>query len=302
MNESVVSISGLFRTFREQVALKNISLDVPAGVVWGLVGENGAGKTTLLKHMLGLLRAQQGTVRVLGYDPVRSPVEVLGQMGYLSEERDLPDWMRLDELLSYTRAFYPNWDDAMAESLREAFQLPKHQKVKTFSRGQRARTGLLVALAHRPSLLLLDEPSTGLDPAVRRDILAAIIRTVADEGRTVVFSSHLLDEVQRVADHVTMLHRGEVLVSAPLDELIGTHARLVLRFAEPKSSRPDLPGMLSCVGEGREWTVVCNGQQELLLNRLNELGGEVVDRQAATLDDVFLARCSRSAFRESSHA
>jgi ABC-2 type transport system ATP-binding protein len=162
-------------------------------------------------------------VRVFGLDPVADPVGVLSRTGYLSEERDLPGWMRVDELMRYSRAFYPAWDDAYAEELRETFALDASATVGTLSKGQKARVGLLVALAYRPELLVLDEPSTGLDPVVRRDILDAIVRTIADEGRTVLFSSHLLDEVERVADHVTMISHGRIVLSAPLADIRESH-------------------------------------------------------------------------------
>jgi ABC-2 type transport system ATP-binding protein len=124
--------------------------------------------------------------------------------------------MRAEELIRYSRAFYPAWDDSYAEDLRQAFALDPAAKVKSLSKGQKARLGLLVALAHRPELLVLDEPSSGLDPIVRRDILGAVLRTIADEGRTVLFSSHLLDEVEQVADHVTLISQGRIALHAPL--------------------------------------------------------------------------------------
>src|SRR5439155_13348870 len=190
---------------------------------YGLVGANGAGKTTLIKHILGLLRAESRSVRVFGLDPVTEPVAVLSRIGYLSEENDLPGWMRVDELVRYSRAFYSTWDDAYAEELRRTFALDAAAKIKTLSKGQKARAGLLVALAYRPELLVLDEPSSGLDPIVRKDILGAVIRTIADEGRTVLFSSHLLDEVEQVADHVAMLNSGRLVLSAPLEEIRSSH-------------------------------------------------------------------------------
>jgi ABC-type multidrug transport system ATPase subunit len=162
-------------------------------------------------------------VRVFGLDPVADPVAVLSRIGYLSEENDLPGWMRVDELIRYTRAFYPAWDDAYAEELRRTFALDLSPKIKNLSKGQKARMGLLVALAHRPELLVLDEPSSGLDPIVRRDILGAVMRTIADEGRTVLFSSHLLEEVEQVADHVTMISNGKILLSAPLEDIKELH-------------------------------------------------------------------------------
>src|SRR4051794_31569387 len=182
--EPVIAVSDLTRRFGARAALSSVNLLIPRGGVYGLVGANGAGKTTLIKHILGLLRAESGSVRVFGLDPVADPVGVLSRIGYLSEENDLPGWMRVDELIRYSRAFYPGWNDAYAEELRQTFGLDPAVKVRNLSKGQKARLGLLIALAYRPELLVLDEPSSGLDPIVRCDILGAILRTIADEGRT----------------------------------------------------------------------------------------------------------------------
>jgi ABC-2 type transport system ATP-binding protein len=223
VSDPVINVSELTKRFGRKAALASVSLSLPRGAVYGLVGANGAGKTTLIKHILGLLRAESGSVRVFGLDPVADPVGVLSRIGYLSEENDLPGWMRVDELIRYSRAFYPAWDDGYAEELRQGFALDPAAKIKTLSKGQKARAGLLIALAYRPELLVLDEPSSGLDPIVRRDILGAVLRTIAGEGRTVLFSSHLLDEVERVADHVTMISDGTIVLSGPLDALKASH-------------------------------------------------------------------------------
>jgi len=219
----VIDVTELTRRFDSKTALDSVTLSLPRGAVYGLVGANGAGKTTLIKHILGLLRAQSGSVRVFGLDPVADPVGVLSHIGYLSEENDLPGWMRVDELIRFSRAFYPAWDDGYAEELRQSFALDPAAKIKNLSKGQKARMGLLIALAYRPDLLVLDEPSSGLDPIVRRDILGAIIRTIAHEGRTVLFSSHLLEEVEQVADHVTMINHGKIVLSAPLEDIRESH-------------------------------------------------------------------------------
>src|SRR5271154_398341 len=184
--EAVVAITDLSRRFGAKIVLNDVSLYVPRGSVFGLVGENGAGNTTLIKHILGLLRAETGTVRVFSLDPVADPVAVLGNVGYLSEQPDLPGWMRVEELLRYAKAFYPNWDKDYAEKLRAQF---------------------------------------GLDPMVRHDILEAVIRTVADEGRTVFFSSHLLEEIERVSDQIAMLHHGRIVFCGSLDEIKARHRR-----------------------------------------------------------------------------
>ncbi len=290
MPDTVINVEHLTRRFRRTTALDDVSLEVPAGTVMGLVGGNGAGKTTLIKHLLGLLKAKTGSVRVFGLDPVTDPVGVLGRIGYLSEDRDLPQWMRVDELMQFTRAYFPQWDETYAAQLREMFDLDPKQRVKSLSRGQTARLGLLTALAHRPPLLVLDEPSSGLDAVVRRDILAAIIRTVADEGRTVLFSSHLLDEVERVADRIAMLHNGKLVLSDELQTLLDGHTRLTLRFAEPCESQPSLPGALSCDGEGHEWTVICNGHVAELRTAAEKQDATIVEEAKPSLEEVFVAR------------
>jgi len=294
MTENVIEIKNVTRTFGKTTAMDDVSLSIPKGSVFGLVGENGAGKTTLIKHVLGLLKAQSGHVSVFGMNPVDQPAAVLSRIGYLSEIRDMPDWMKIGQLLKYMRGFYPDWDDGFAEELRRTFELDAGQKIKGLSRGQRARVGLLTALAHRPELLLLDEPSSGLDPIVRRDILAAIIRTVADEGRTVLFSSHLLDEVERVADNVAMIHSGKLIISDTLESVLSSHRRLTLRFNELQSDTPQLPGSLSCSGEGREWTVICNGEMEELKQAVIDRDAQVISEDSASLDEIFVAHVNPS--------
>ncbi|MCA9121022.1 MAG: ABC transporter ATP-binding protein [Planctomycetaceae bacterium] len=290
MSDNVVEIHELTRHFWRKTALANITLSIPRGVVFGLVGENGAGKTTLIKHLLGLLKAQEGTVAVFGLNPVDDPVGVLGRIGYLSETRELPDWMRISQFMSYSQAFYPKWDRTYAEELRDMFELSNEQRIKSLSRGQRARVGLLAALAHRPEFLVLDEPSSGLDPVVRRDILAAIIRTVADEGRTILFSSHLLDEVERVADQVAMLHLGRLVLSSKLDEILDVHRVMTIQFPESLSSTPTFPGGFGWSGGGRDWTCVCNGELEILRSAVTDAGASIVEQRRPSLEEVFLAR------------
>jgi ABC-2 type transport system ATP-binding protein len=285
----VVELNRVTRKFGDKTALDDVSLVVPRGGVFGLIGGNGAGKTTLIKHILGMLKAQHGSVQVFGLDPVQNPVGTLGRIGYLSEERDLPNWMRVGELMRYTQAFFPNWDEAFAEELRDAFDLDKKARIKTLSRGQRARAGLLAALAHRPELLVLDEPSSGLDPVVRRDILGAIIRTIADEGRTVLFSSHLLDEVERVADRVAIIHQGRIMLTAAMDEIKDQHRRVTLRFEQSLDQAPSLVGTISSSGGGYEWTYVCSGERTQLHSAAEAIGATVVDDAALTLDEIFVS-------------
>lgn len=285
--EAVVAVTDLSRRFGSKTVLDNVSLYAPRGSVFGLVGENGAGKTTLIKHILGLLRAEAGSVRIFDMDPVKESVSVLGRIGYLSEQPDLPGWMRVDELIRYTQAFYPKWDPALAEEMRKTFGLDPSARVRTLSKGQRAKAGLLLAQAHRPDLLLLDEPSSGLDPVVRRDILEAVIRTVADEGRTVFFSSHLLEEIERVSDHIAMLHQGKLVLCGPLDEIKSRHRRVTLHFDRPLTTRPAFPGALTLTGNGKEWTVISSGENSQ--SEWASAGARIIDESGPSLNEIFVA-------------
>jgi ABC-2 type transport system ATP-binding protein len=291
-SEAVVAITNLSRRFGSKAALKDISLYVPRGSVFGLVGENGAGKTTLIKHLLGLLRPQLGSVTVFGQDPVAEPVAVLKRIGYLSEQPDLPGWMRVDEFIRYTKAFYPTWDSTYAEALRKQFGLEAAARLKTLSKGQQAKAGLLAAQAHRPDLLLLDEPSSGLDPVVRHEILEAVIRTVAEEGRTVFFSSHLLEEIERVCDCIAMLHRGELVFCGALDEIKSRYRQFVLRFEAPQENAPQVTGALQVCGAGKEWMVLCNGTRAELPEVVTRMGAQIVAERVPSLSEIFVAHAT----------
>ena len=286
---AVAVVANLSRSFGTTKALSGVTLAVPRGCVFGLVGENGAGKSTLIKHLLGLWRAESGSVRVFGLDPVSDPAAVLGRIGYLSEQPDLPGWMRVEEFLRYTQAFYPRWDPGYAAELLKQFGLELDARVHTLSKGQRARLGLIAAEAHRPELLILDEPSSGLDPIVRRDILEAIIRTVTEEGRTVLFSSHLLDEVERVSDYLALLRRGALRFCAPLEDIKARHRRVVLRFDLAQREPPNVPGAIRVDGAGREWTIICDAVRTHGPALAQHLGARIIDDCPASLDEIFVS-------------
>jgi ABC-2 type transport system ATP-binding protein len=196
--------------------------------------------------------------------------------------------------MRYTQAYHPTWDSSYARELLETFALDTSKKIKELSKGMRAQAGLVAAVAHRPELLILDEPSSGLDVVVRRDILDAIVRTVADDGRTVIFSSHLLEEVERMSDHVTMVLDGRVTLSGELEDVRRGYRRSRVRFVEHFDQPPALDTALAMEGGGRTWSVVHNGSLEQFHHSVLALGGEVVDSRDATLEEIFLARAGRS--------
>jgi len=296
MTKNVVEIRGLDRQFGDKYALKGINFQAAEGMIYGLVGVNGAGKTTLIKHCLGLLRAMNGSVEVFGLDPVRNPVEVLGRIGYLSEDRDLPEWMTVAELLDYTRAYHPRWDEQYARQLLRSFNLDQNKKVKELSKGMRAQAGLVAAVAHRPELLILDEPSSGLDAVVREDILDAIVRTISDEGRTVIFSSHLLEEVERMSDHITMIHEGQITLDDSLDAIRESWQISTVRYPDNLAAAPLIEGALAVEGNGRSWNVIHPNSLEQLKTALAVQDGELVQSRQATLQEIFIARVGRERY------
>jgi ABC-2 type transport system ATP-binding protein len=293
--QPIILLDNLSRRYGSKLALDHVSLCVPPGVVLGLVGANGAGKTTLIKHVLGLLRAREGQARVFGLDPVARPVEVLSRIGYLSEERDLPPWMSIGELMRYSPAFYPRWDAAYAESLRQEFHLDRASVIRTLSKGELAKAGLLVALAHRPELLVLDEPSSGLDPIVRRELLEAVVRSVVREGRTVLFSSHLLDEIARVSDCVAMLVQGRLVLSGRLDQIIEHHHKWMIRLPASASAAPRIRGALAVFGGPAEWTVICNAGQDACREHLTTLHAQILAESPASFEEIFHAQAGHAA-------
>lgn len=289
INPTIVRIDGLRKRFGDKVALDNVSLSVNRDRVLGLVGENGAGKTTLIYHILGSYTPESGSVSVFGLNPAQYPKEVLSRIGYLSETRDLPRWMRIDQLLRYMSAFYRTWDMDYAYQLLEQFELDPHRRIRTLSRGELARVGLLVALAHRPELLVLDEPSSGLDPVARLDILSAVVRSVAEEGRAVLFSSHLLDEVERIADDVCMLHQGKEVMFGSLEEIRSRFHQFEVKRVNGHANFSNIPGVLKVQPLGHLYQVLFEGERDIGKELLQGQGGYIVNIRTPSLEEIFVA-------------
>lgn len=291
--QNVVEVDNLGRSFGNTRALDGVSLKIIPGRVYGLVGGNGQGKTTLIKHLLGLLRAQEGSVRVFGLDPVAQPVSVLERIGFLSENRDLPEWMRIDELLRYVAAFHPKWDAVYAAELVATLQLDTSKRIKHLSKGMRAQAALIAAAAHRPDLLLLDEPSTGLDAVVRKDILSVTVRTAAENGSTVLFSSHLLDEVEQMSDEIIMIDRGRVVMAGEVDSIRESHFVITGDSTVTADALRSLPGVLSAETFPGSCRVVGHGDRQQLQGAMIGVGVSSVTVKPATLQDTFIARTGR---------
>ena len=209
----------LTRVFGRVCAVQSASFEVPQGTVLGLLGENGAGKSTLLKLLAGHLKPTSGTATVLGR-PVSPPDPARWlRLGYVSQSRYLPAWMTAAECLRFARALRPTWDDARVAYLAERLELHLDTKVRDLSRGHYVRLQIALALAHNPEVILLDEPTSGLDPSGRRELLGLLVDAIGLGGRTVIFSSHLVEDIERMADTVAILHKGSIVAIGPPDLL-----------------------------------------------------------------------------------
>jgi ABC-2 type transport system ATP-binding protein len=212
--------------------LADITFSLRAGEVAGLIGRNGAGKTTLMHIAMGMLHPNQGAVHVLGKDPVVNPVEVKQNIGFVSEDQILPVFLTVGEVLTLYQTLYELWDAPMAEQLLQQFDLNPSEKIRALSKGQARQVALLCAIAHKPKLLLLDEPAGGLDPLTRREFLETSIQFLSNSGSTILFSSHYMQDIERLAERVILLHDGHIFFDHSLDELIENFCLAVI----PKAS------------------------------------------------------------------
>jgi ABC-2 type transport system ATP-binding protein len=207
---NVIETQGLQRRFGKTDAVADLSITVPEGSIYAFLGPNGAGKTTTIKTLMNILRPTAGVARVLGVDSTALGPREFTQIGYVSENQQLPEWMTVRQFIAYCRAMYPQWDAAFGEKLLAQFNLPPDRKLKSLSRGMKVKAALLTSLAYRPRLLVLDEPFTGLDPLVRDEFIRGILELSEEEKWTVFISSHDIDEVERLADRVGIIDNGRL--------------------------------------------------------------------------------------------
>jgi ABC-2 type transport system ATP-binding protein len=254
-SDQAIEMVGLTKRFGHTLAVNNLSLNVPRGCTYGLLGPNGAGKSTTIKMLMGMLSISSGTARVLNIDVQADPVQVKQRVGYVPESHYICRWMRVREVLGFCKSCYPTWNDATCRELVEMFGLDLEKKVKHLSKGTQVKLALLLAVSHDPELLLLDEPLSGLDPIAREEFLDGVLQTICQRGQTVLISSHMLDDVRRLADTVGILNEGQLLVQGNVDELLRTMKRIraTLRDGQKPSQSPE--GTIWQRVQGREWTI-----------------------------------------------
>jgi len=284
----VIEMHGVRKSFGKSEVLRGLDLSVPPGQTFAFLGRNGAGKTTTIRTLLGLLQADEGQVRVLGLDPRTHALEIRKRVGYVAEDPVMFGWMRVRELLSFMAPFYPTWDNAWAKQLTERFELPLKTRVRHLSKGQGVRVALLLALAHRPELVILDDPTLGLDPIMRKEFLRDLVTYLQGENVSVFFSSHLLYEIEPVADSVVILDHGRVVRQGATEELRAAVKRLIAPIDAEKMFS-ELPGLLDIHRNGRQVSAVV---EDIVAARKSLAAGGAsgdVEEIDLNLDEIFEA-------------
>jgi ABC-2 type transport system ATP-binding protein len=293
MSNHVIQTNGLTRYFGNMCAVDQVSLSVPRGSVYAFLGRNGSGKSTLVRMILGLLGPTRGSSTVLGEDSQKLSPATRGRLAYVAEGHPLFDWMRVEQLEHFQKKFYPDWDGHIFGKVVEHFDLDRKAKAATLSRGQRAGLSLALALAGRPELLVMDDPALGLDPVARRTLLETMILVTRDAGHTIFFTSHILDDVERVADHIAILDRSVLRVACPVEVFHARTRRFMLEFAQQPPSISMLPGLLEAQRQGKVVRVTVANFHEETEKSITALGAVSVVEHPLTLEDAVIAYLGR---------
>jgi ABC-2 type transport system ATP-binding protein len=290
-DRTVIETVRLTKRYDDVEALRGLDLRVPSGSIFGFLGKNGAGKTTTIKVLLGMARPTSGDATVFGHSPVdpRGGVEIRARAAFVSEEKDLYDYLTVGEIIAFTRSFYPRWSGELEQHYLRRFELSPGREIKGLSRGTRTKLALLLALCRGTELLILDEPTSGLDPAMAEDVLQALVGHVAAQGATVFFSSHQLAEVEQIADHVAIIDRGHTIVAGALDDLRAQYQRIQLVFdADAPDFRIHTPGTHRQQRSGRVITILSSNGGPALLDELRGYQPAAIDVSPVSLKDIFL--------------
>jgi ABC-2 type transport system ATP-binding protein len=286
MSENALEIRGLRKSF-PTFTLGPIDLTVPAGVIYGFVGPNGAGKTTTLDLVFGLGLKDAGTISVFGLDHRRDERAMKLHAAYVSPELTYSPWSRVSKVVSFVRGFYPTWDDGYCRSLLSRFQVGMDERIQSLSFGARIKLALVLALAWRPRLVILDEPTTGLDAIAKKDLFSELLAVVRDEDRAVLVSSHAITDLERVADHVGLIKNGRMVVEGATDEVVERY-RLVDIAAEHTSGVESEPGVLVQHRDPQRWRILVD-QQLTPIDRLRSGGRSLLADSALSLEDLVVA-------------
>jgi ABC-2 type transport system ATP-binding protein len=287
MNDHSVRLEGVSKRY-PHFLLDNVSLDLPEGSILGFIGANGAGKSTTIRILMGLVRQDSGTVEVLGHAMPAGQTAAKADIGFVSEDMRLYGQATLAWHMKFIASAFPQWDEAYANTLLRRFDLKPQQKIKGLSHGQRVKAALLLALARRPRLLLLDEPTTGLDPVARREVLAELTAVLADEQRTILFSSHNTLDVEQISDRIAFIDRGRIIALEEKEDLLDRWRRLRL-VVPPSTALPELPGIIEVGGTDRLPVLTTSQFDPAVVSLCQDRGATVQSVDPMTLEEIFVA-------------
>ncbi len=288
MNSFVIETNHTCRSFGSYKAVQDLNLRVRRGSIYGFLGRNGAGKTTAIKMLVGLLRSDSGEIRVNGVDPWQFTIADRQKIGYLSEKQTLMPTMRIDGLIEFTANFYPNWDFALCDRILKRFQLDPTKRIKELSQGAARQVGFLLAIAQKPDLLILDEPAATLDVVARRDFLDEVLQLLREEGKTVLFSSHILSDVERIADEIGIMAQGTLKVSEPLDRLKETVKQVRFHSFQHGINGFQLPDAFQFKKSGHEALATLRVETETALQKIATAHACQYEIRDLGLEDIFV--------------
>ena len=288
MSDDAIRLRGVDYRASKEFAIRDLAMTVPRGAVYGFLGPNGSGKTTAIRLTLGMLPADAGAIDVLGHDVPRNVHRALAKVGYVPERLHLWTHLTVEEAMRMHAAFFSTWDAARAESLRKQFNLRESQNISALSKGEAGKLMMLLALSTQPELLVLDEPTDGLDPVVRRDVLEALVEYVGDKQATVLISSHLVHEQERICDWVGVLDQGKLLAEVPMQEFRSGIKRLRVMQAPPTHDLAPFSVLARDAEFGHGETWVVRGWQDAHASWLTNVGATVREVESLDLEESFV--------------
>lgn len=289
MNEDhCIKVERLVKQYKYRTVLRGLSLTIPRGSVFGLLGVNGAGKTTLLKCILGLLKPNAGHLRVLGDDPWRFQAETKARIGYVPQSDRLYPWLTVQEVIEYVGSFYPQWNTKLVDDLVRQWQINPSDKYGVLSEGEAQKVAIILAMGHEPDLFVLDEPVASLDPAARRQFLKTILEMVIDRGCTVFFSTHITTDLERVADHVAVMKSGLIDFTGELGQLKDEVKRLRLMSDTPLPKDVECPGLIGMERMEHEALLSVRGFTPDIQQQLEQRYQAQISVEDLNLEEIFL--------------
>jgi ABC-2 type transport system ATP-binding protein len=289
MSEPILQARALGKTIAGREILRGLDFELAPGQVVGLLGKNGAGKSTLIDTLLGFALPTTGSSRVFGEESGRMSAATKARIGFVPQQDELITMMTGTQLLALTASFHQHWDQALIARLAREWEVPLERRIAVLSGGERQKLATLLALGHKPDLLVLDEPASSLDPVARRRFMRTILDIASDPGRTIFYSSHIVSDIERVASHVWILRQGAIAWRGELDALKESVVRLQLRADHDLSPQLALPGQLACMVTGRTATVTLSGWQPARLAEFEQLTASRIEVEELGLEDIFLA-------------